>query len=485
MKRSNSPDKLSSNAAGIFGAVLVWLLFSGPLLADTIILRSGQEIDGHILNQSETSISIRTTNGNQTIPKSSIQRVLYGDAYRQQQDALKKKREEEKRRKEEEEKRKAEEERKKQEEELKRAQEEASRKAEEARLAEEQRKKEEAQKTAEQKKADRLARNAPLAWIFAGSAELDLLPLLLQSRFALINAFNGDLKTSVQASEPSAGVVGLGMAFPIWDMLFLELEGSAAGYAPEYYVLEAGRDLSDFSVSHLKSGFGAGQFGRAIRSSGDVLIGYRTDLQEILGLAGQPWKSPEYAKIRLNPVLGYRSMQQDAIASSKQSGTSTNGPSLYLANEEASMFLRSKGPIWGFRVLYNPLEQWPLDLEIGLYKYRLYGDLAYDSERNVLYNNLGFLRDQSISHFRYRIEGKIVEIGAYYAVRESLDVFVKIHGESADYAVESIDSLRLNSVDPNQGNTNLQIALTSSVFAPILGVEEEVSALEFGMRWSF
>ena len=461
------------------------LVLAGPLVADTIILRSGQEVDGHILNQSETSITIRTGNGTQTIPKSGIQRVFYGDAYRQQQDAIKKKREEEKRRKEEEEKRKAEEEKKKQEEEQRKAEQEAAQKAEEARLAEEKRKKEEIRQKAEQEEKERLARNAAMAWLFVGGADLELMPVLLQSRMDLSDAIYGDLKTRVQSTDPSAGALGLGMDFPIWEMLFVEVQGSAAGYAPEYYVFEGGRDLSDFTVSHAKSGFGAGEFGRVIRSSGDVMVGYRINLQEIIDLADQPWASPEFAKVRLSPLLGYRTVQQDAIFSSKQSGFSTNGPSLYLANEEASMFLRSKGPIWGIRVLYNPLDQLPLDLEIGLYKYRLYGDLSYDLERNVLYNNFNFTRDQRFSHIRYRIEGGIVELGAYYGILESMDLFVKIHGESANYEAESISATRLNSADPNQANTNLQTALSAPAVAPLLGVEETASALEIGLRWRF
>ena len=111
--------------------LLLFLLAPVAAAADTVILKSGQEVDGQIVNQSETTITIRTRNGVQTLPKTQVRRILYGDAYRKQQDELKRKREEEKRRKEEEEKRKAEEDAKRLAEERQKAEEEAEREIDE------------------------------------------------------------------------------------------------------------------------------------------------------------------------------------------------------------------------------------------------------------------------------------------------------------------------------------------------------------------
>lgn len=66
----------------LFGRGFLILVFLIPAVsyADTIILRSGQQITGQIINQNTTSITIRTDNGIRTIPKGQVGRIIYSDS---------------------------------------------------------------------------------------------------------------------------------------------------------------------------------------------------------------------------------------------------------------------------------------------------------------------------------------------------------------------------------------------------------------------
>ncbi|MCB1302767.1 MAG: hypothetical protein KDK37_00725 [Leptospiraceae bacterium] len=116
--------------------VAVLWVFPRALLADQIILRNGQVITGHIINQNQNAVVIRTRNGVQNISKAQITRVLYGDFPDP-----------------EEERRKQEEERQRQEQ-LRKA-EELRKQQELDRIAEEQRQAEEARRKAEEEQNKR------------------------------------------------------------------------------------------------------------------------------------------------------------------------------------------------------------------------------------------------------------------------------------------------------------------------------------------
>ena len=58
---------------------LAVVLIASPIWADKILLRNGQEIVGHIVNQNTGSITIRTAEGFRTITKAQVARVLYGE----------------------------------------------------------------------------------------------------------------------------------------------------------------------------------------------------------------------------------------------------------------------------------------------------------------------------------------------------------------------------------------------------------------------
>ena len=180
--------------------LILALVFPVTLLADTIILKTGQEVDGQIVNQSETTITIRTRQGVQTIGKGNVSRVLYGDAYRKQQDELKRKREEERKRKEEEERRKAEEEQKRLEEEQRQADEEARRQAEQERLEKERREAEEKARLEQARLDARDARNPWTIWIYAGPAGATLMP----------DAFRDNLTTFHMQWRPQAYIIWIG-----------------------------------------------------------------------------------------------------------------------------------------------------------------------------------------------------------------------------------------------------------------------------------
>lgn len=114
--------------------LLLCLLLTIPLFADTVVLRNGTKLEGKIVGQSRTELRIQTDSGVQTIKKDDIQRVTYGQTEADKNAA-------------EERKKKAEEERRKKAEELKKTQEEKKQKAEEERLKklEEAKKKKEAE----------------------------------------------------------------------------------------------------------------------------------------------------------------------------------------------------------------------------------------------------------------------------------------------------------------------------------------------------
>ncbi len=59
--------------------ILLLLLIPGLLLADTVILKTGQTVEGRITAQTRTSVTIRTTAGAvRTIQKEDIRRISYG-----------------------------------------------------------------------------------------------------------------------------------------------------------------------------------------------------------------------------------------------------------------------------------------------------------------------------------------------------------------------------------------------------------------------
>src|SRR5690606_22185758 len=63
----------------VIAIAIVLILIAAPLTADTIILRNGAEVDGQIVGQSQTTVTIRTDAGVETYPKANIRQILYGD----------------------------------------------------------------------------------------------------------------------------------------------------------------------------------------------------------------------------------------------------------------------------------------------------------------------------------------------------------------------------------------------------------------------
>ena len=107
---------------------IIALLFSSALLADTILLRNGTQINGRIIQQNQANVVIVRNNRRQVIPKTQIARILYNNKYtdddadRKEEERKaaeeRRKREEERRKKIEEERRRAEEERRQREEQI-------------------------------------------------------------------------------------------------------------------------------------------------------------------------------------------------------------------------------------------------------------------------------------------------------------------------------------------------------------------------------
>ena len=75
---------------------LLILLLPASILADRIILRNGAILTGQIINQNQTSVVIRTRQGVQTVAKSTVARIQYGNFPDPEEERLK----EEERRKE-------------------------------------------------------------------------------------------------------------------------------------------------------------------------------------------------------------------------------------------------------------------------------------------------------------------------------------------------------------------------------------------------
>ena len=421
----------------------------------------------------------------QTITKANVRRIFYGDAYRKQQDELKRQREEQKRKEEEERKQKAEEERKRLEEEKRKAEQEAAEQAEQERLEQERREAEEKARAQEQREQDRLARNPYAMWIYLGPAELELLPEALNTQINSFNLVNGEAELKAPIGEASSGVFGLGFAVPVWDLIFVQVNGEAAGYAPEFAVFEAGRDLTDLAGSQTRSGVGIGSYSRILRTSGEIQIGYRAQLRDILELTGLSIQHEWVDRLAIEPLVGYRAMQHDGNLSFTASGASTFGPSQYLADEETDVFHRSKGVTWGVRFFYQPLSEFPLKLELGLYAARLSGDTNYNDERLTIYNIGEVVQDKSESSLRQVLRSSTIHLGVHYEIVEDVDVFVRLHGETVEYETERIRVTRQNSWDPSVSQASLMVAALSPVIAPVFDTEDQVGALQIGMTRRF
>ena len=88
--------------------LLICLCFSGSLLADTVILKNGQVLNGKITAQTKTLIRITVNGTEKSIKKDTIKRIQYGkspeqiqqekDAQERQRLAKEKKAEEERQR---------------------------------------------------------------------------------------------------------------------------------------------------------------------------------------------------------------------------------------------------------------------------------------------------------------------------------------------------------------------------------------------------
>ncbi|MCB1322970.1 MAG: hypothetical protein KDK34_22125 [Leptospiraceae bacterium] len=120
---------MKKRSTSIIILLLLLVLSASTLQAETLILKSGQQVEGRILSQTRTEVRIRTANGVQVISKTDIRRILYNDQQIQEEA----RRQEELRRQQEEERRRQEEEARRQAEETQRQEEEAQRQAEEAR----------------------------------------------------------------------------------------------------------------------------------------------------------------------------------------------------------------------------------------------------------------------------------------------------------------------------------------------------------------
>lgn len=106
--------KFQRSVIPIFAAIL-FTFIGTPVYSDIIVLRSGQSLEGQIINQSRTEVTIETLDGERTISKEQIRRISYKpydveeERRKREEEEAKRKAEEEQKRKELEEQRKAEE----------------------------------------------------------------------------------------------------------------------------------------------------------------------------------------------------------------------------------------------------------------------------------------------------------------------------------------------------------------------------------------
>lgn len=65
------------------------ILFSFPLLAvNTVILKNGKTIKGKVTDQNEKGLTVQTSEGTQTFPKSQILKVVYKDVSAEEADKI-------------------------------------------------------------------------------------------------------------------------------------------------------------------------------------------------------------------------------------------------------------------------------------------------------------------------------------------------------------------------------------------------------------
>lgn len=225
-----------------FTAALFLFMLPAVLLADRVMLRSGEQIDGEIVNQTRSELRIRGPGGFRTIQKSDIRRVIFSDP---EEEARIKREEEEKRKAEERlaEQKRLDEERAREEARLRRIEEE--RKQEADRVAEEKRRQEEEKKAQEarleneriQEEARRKAEEEKTAALVRQRAEEERLKKEEEQRKQQENPRPQEQKPSQEVPANyryRMSAIGRSLILPGWGQFYQGRTAAGWGYSASF-----------------------------------------------------------------------------------------------------------------------------------------------------------------------------------------------------------------------------------------------------------
>lgn len=497
-------------------------------LADTVLLKSGVEIDGKIVNQSRTSIVIRTDQGTRTISLDQVRFVYYGDAYRKQQEELKRKRQEQRLRQ-------AIEQRKKAAEARRRALEEEARRKEEdpaapvvkedsvvekerpdtarteinqkdpsvaetetetdadaegqpeRQASSDEQENEEGQRRTGLGNPDKHtsgingAENRIAFWILAGPAELDLLPASLLLRSELVEGSTGFTQFQDIIKKGPSAMALLGLAIPMGQRLSVELEGMVSGYAPQYTLLEFGRNPNLGMASEPHYAPGVGEYRGILRTTGDVTFYYGDLISSWSGRSGEP--DSIRRRIKLEALLAYRNVAQDARGRQSILGPDATPTVAYFSETNVSYDQSMQGLAYGFRVGYWPRRDWPLHLQLTLRGISLKGTSDLSLKRKTIYSSSIFAQEKISLAYLSRQTGISLEVSMAYSISSSLELFLRLYHESLEYAPDDLSMEKYSTINFLSSSRNVELAILSNWFQKAFTFRERQNALMFGLRY--
>ncbi|MCB1170143.1 MAG: hypothetical protein KDK25_07410 [Leptospiraceae bacterium] len=433
---------------------IIALLFSSALLADTILLRNGTQINGRIIQQNQANVVIVRNNRRQVIPKTQIARILYNNKYtdddadRKEEERKaaeeRRKREEERRKKIEEERRRAEEERRQREEQQQKQQEileqiEGEKQEEQKLLEEQKRLEEERRKAEEQKNQEQTNVNQTdtrSSWSFLEALMGEELKQH-QVRFRLeggggrvrplfvpalsqINDFRGFQGNKAVTSSPAAYLDGVSY-------------GGEIEYVYDRFLVRLGsrRLTSSYSLATYELGTTTDSLTGLPTDSFDLEVDYARDLSMVEHSLGVGYSVYYSDVLEVRPVLEYMGQ----FTRSNQDGTSfafeaSSLSSFGVTDAKNRMWVR--GVRGGLEVLYR-FDVFGQNLEWKIYgaAVQTRGSVISDSRKHIfsvagIYQGLRTFR----ANPKVFYEGTHLESTLYYRLLPELRLYVALAGQT-------------------------------------------------------
>lgn len=392
--------------------LLLIILCTGPLLADTIYLSNGKRVDGKIENQSATDVFIRTPQGLRKVPKRSIRRIEYGDAAAKREELRRQaelKRLQEQRRQQLEEQKRLEEQRRKEE-------------AERTRLEEERKRKElEEQKKEDQRKKKSVYRQNDIN--FRGGLGLQhLKPGILGLRNAIIVVgaeFGGGFADRKDRSAELAPMLSLGIGYN-YGRFFLDLDASVSESR------SSGRTAGTENSGGLTSAYQSAELHDPIRNS-MIELALRADVYE-------------RNHVRIRPFVGIRRHMVETETMSRTFGIFPGLPYTMWRQTVTDAGSTTEGVIGGLEVL--------MPYRIGrtyvglsfLFGYASGKGDGFFQDEKIAYASYGKVAVDSVRHYGdISVKGPYVGLRGTYLINERLSLVGGFRYEIYRYQFTTFD----------------------------------------------